>query len=43
MIKNRNMETVNKDGKLLALFGGMLIDGLVIISLIVYVAIRLAS
>ena len=43
MLKNKTVETVNKDGKMLALFGGILIDGIVLIGLIVYFALRLVS
>ena len=37
MIKNTILELVNKDNILLALFSGMLIDGIVLIALIVYI------
>jgi hypothetical protein len=43
MLRNKTIETVNKDGKLLALFCGILIDGMVLIGLIVYSALTLVS
>lgn len=43
MTVNNMVELVNKDGKLLALFGGMLLDGIILIGLIVYIAVRFFS
>ena len=37
MMKNRIVELVNKDGKLLALFSGLLLDGILLIALIVFI------
>ena len=37
MTKNRIVELVNKDGKLLALFSGLLLDGILLIALIVFI------
>jgi len=38
MIANTVLELVNKDSKLLALFSGMLIIGILLIALIVYIS-----
>jgi hypothetical protein len=43
MTKNKMMELVNKDEKLLLLFGGLLLDGILLIALIIYVGIKLIS
>ena len=43
MTKNKMVELVNKDGKLLAIFTGMLLDGVLLIALVVYVGIRFVS
>ncbi len=37
MTKNKMVEMINKDGKSLALFTGMLLDGVLLITLVVYV------
>ena len=42
MTKNKMVELINKDGKLLALFTGMLLDGILLITLVVYAGIRFA-
>jgi len=36
------VEMINKDGKTLALFTGMLLDGVLLITLVVYAGIRFA-
>ena len=36
------VEMINKDGKTLALFSGMLLDGVLLITLVVYAGIRFA-
>ena len=36
------VELVNNDGKLLALFSGILLDGLLLIGLAIYIGIQLA-
>ncbi len=43
MTKNKMIELVNKDGKLLALFTGLLLDGVLLITLVVYVGFRFIS
>ena len=43
MMKNKMVELVNGDGKLLALLGGMLVVGILLIGLIVYISIKLIS
>ncbi|MCX5997053.1 MAG: hypothetical protein NTV42_05425 [Chloroflexi bacterium] len=40
MTKNKMVELVNKDGKLLAIFTGLLLDGVILIALVVYLGIR---
>ena len=40
MTKNKMIEMVNKDGKLLALFTGLLLDGLLLVALVVYLGTR---
>ncbi len=40
MTKNKMIELVNKDGKLLAIFTGLLVDGVILIALVVYLGIR---
>jgi len=42
MTKNKMAELINKDGKLLALFTGMLLNGILLITLLVYAGIRFA-
>ena len=42
MTKNKMVELVNRDGKLLALFTGMLLDSVLLIALVVYIGIRFA-
>ena len=42
MTKNKMVELINKDGKLLALFTGMLLNGILLITLLVYAGIRFA-
>ena len=42
MTKNKMVELVNKDGKLLALFSGLLLDGVLLIALVVYIGLRFA-
>ena len=39
MTKNKMVEMINKDGKSLALFTGMLLDGILLITLVVYAGI----
>ena len=39
MMNNEILELVNKDSVLLALFSGLLIDGILIIALIFYISI----
>jgi len=36
MTRSKMAELINKDGKLLALFTGMLLDGVLLITLVVY-------
>ena len=43
MTKNKMIELVNKDGKLLALFTGLLLDGVLLIALVVYLGTRFTS
>jgi len=43
MTKNKMVELVNKDGKLLAIFTGLLLDGVLLIALVVYLGIRFTS
>ena len=43
MTKNKMIEMVNKDGKLLALFTGLLLDGLLLVALVVYLGTRFIS
>ncbi len=43
MTKNRMIELVNKDEKLLALFTGLLLDGVLLITLVVYIGTHFAS
>ena len=43
MTKNKMIELVNKDGKLLALFTGLLLDGVLLITLVVYLGTRFVS
>jgi len=43
MTRNRMIELVNKDGKLLALFTGLLLDGVLLITLVVYLGTRFVS
>jgi hypothetical protein len=43
MKKSKMLEMVNKDGKLLALFTGMLLDSVLLIALIVYIGTRLVA
>jgi hypothetical protein len=42
MTKNKMVEMINRDGKTLALFTGMLLDGVLLITLVVYAGIRFA-
>ena len=42
MTKNKMVELINKDGKLLALFTGMLLNGILLITLLVYAGMRFA-
>jgi hypothetical protein len=35
-------ELINKDGKLLALFTGLLLDGVLLITLVIYAGMRFA-
>ena len=42
MTKNKMAELINKDGRLLALFTGMLLDGILLIALVVYAGMRFA-
>jgi hypothetical protein len=37
MTKNKMIELVNKDGKLMALFTGLLLDGVLLVALVVLV------
>ena len=43
MTKNKMLELVNKDGKLMALFTGLLLDGVLLITLVVYIGTHFAS
>ncbi len=43
MTKNKMIELVNKDGKLMALFTGLLLDGVLLITLVVYIGTHFAS
>jgi hypothetical protein len=43
MTKNKMVELVNKDGKLLAIFTGLLLDAMLLIALVVYLGIRFTS
>ena len=43
MTNNKMIELVNKDGKLLALFTGLLLDGVLLITLVVYIGTHFAS
>ena len=43
MTNNKMIELVNKDGKLLALFTGLLLDGVILITLVVYIGTHFAS
>lgn len=43
MTKDKMIEIVNKDGKLLALFTGLLLDGVLLIALVVYLGVRFIS
>ena len=43
MTKNKMIELVNKDGKLMALFTGLLLDGVLLITLVVYLGTHFAS
>ena len=43
MTKNKMIELVNKDGKLMALFTGLLLDGELLITLVVYIGTHFAS
>jgi hypothetical protein len=40
MTKIKLFDLINKDSRLLALFSGMLIDGILLIALIVYIGTR---
>jgi hypothetical protein len=42
MTKNKMAEMINKDGKSLALFTGMLLDGILLITLVVYAGMNFA-
>jgi len=42
MTKNKMVDMINKDGKLLAIFSGLLLDGILLITLVVYVGMRFA-
>jgi len=43
MTKNKMIELVNKDGKLMAIFTGLLLDGVLLIALVVYLGTRFIS
>ena len=43
MTKNKIVELVNKDGKLLAIFTGLVLDSVLLIALVVYLGIRFTS
>ena len=43
MTVNKVMTMVNKDGRLLAIFSGMLIDVMLLISLVIYIGMKLAA
>ena len=43
MTNNKMIELVNKDGKLMALFTGLLLDGVLLITLVVYIGTHFAS
>ena len=40
MTKNKMIEMVNKDGKLLALFTGLLLDCVILIALVIYLGVQ---
>ena len=42
MTKNKMVEMINKDGKSLALFTGMLLDGILLITIVVYAGMSFA-
>jgi len=42
MTKNKMVELINKDGKLLVIFSGLLLDGILLITLVVYAGMRFA-
>jgi len=43
MTKNKMIELVNKDGKLMAIFTGLLLDGVLLVALVVYLGTRFIS
>jgi hypothetical protein len=43
MTINKMTDLVNKDDTLLVLLGGMLLDGIILIGLIIYVGLKLVS
>ena len=43
MTRNKMIELVNKDGKLMAIFTGLLLDGVLLIALVVYLGTRFIS
>ena len=43
MTKDKMVELVNKDGKLLAIFTGLVLDSVLLIALVVYLGIRFTS
>jgi hypothetical protein len=43
MTKNKMIELVNKDGKLMALFTALLLDGVLLITLAVYLGTHFTS
>jgi hypothetical protein len=43
MTINKMTDLVNKDDMLLVLLGGMLLDGIILIGLIIYVGLKLVS
>ena len=43
MTTNKMVELINRDEKLLALFSGLLLDGILLIGLVIYTGVRLVS
>ena len=43
MMNNKMIELVNKDSKLMAIFTGLLLDGVLLIALVVYLGTHFSS